>query len=114
MKQLWLALFCLLISVPAFAVSSDMSPEQAQEAINKRFLTTETVEITKGLKKQTDYVAENYQEGELRRLILNMEKLARKTARKNNNEYIPYDRRIDVKNPQQVKRFFRNRINAIY
>ena len=115
MKMLPFCLLCMLVaSGSAFAKYERLTPEQAQKIIDTRFLTPEQVKATAGLKTQIDYMAENYREAELRRVILNMEKLNREMAKRNNREYVPYNQRIDLKNPDQVKRFFRSRIDTIF
>ncbi len=92
----------------------EMTPAEAQEVINEKFLTEETVKITTPLKRHTDYVAENYSPAELKGLIRNAEEIERKSAARLEQDYVPYDRQIDVKKPQQVKRYFRSRLKTIY
>ncbi|MBP3546590.1 MAG: hypothetical protein J6K16_05620 [Alphaproteobacteria bacterium] len=118
-KFLTALLIGLAISPSAFAqiegaVPEEISPAQAQRIINEDFLTEEVVKTTAPLKKHIDYIAKNYEERPLRELIKNAEEIERKVAKKLEEDYVPYDRRIDVKNPEQVKRFFRKRISVIY
>ena len=118
-KFLTALLIGLAISPSAFAqlegvIPEDISPVQAQRIINEEFLTEEVAKTTAPLKKHVDYIAENYEERPLKELIKNAEEIERKVARKLDEDYVPYDRKINVKNPEQVKRFFRKRINVIY
>ncbi len=118
-KFLIALLIGLAIYSPAFAqlegiIPEEVSPMQAQRIINEEFLTEEVVKTTAPLKRHVDYIAKNYEERPLREMIKNAEEIERKVARKLDDEYVPYDRRIDVKKPEQVKRFFRKRINVIY
>lgn len=118
-KFLTALLISLAISPSAFAqlegvIPEDISPVQAKKIINEEFLTEEVVKTTAPLKKHVNYIAENYEERPLKELIKNAEEIERKVARKLEEDYVPYDRKINVKNPEQVKRFFRKRINVIY
>ena len=118
-KFLTALLIGLAISPSAFAqlggvIPDDMSSAQAQRIINEDFLTKEVVETTAPLKKHIDYIAENYEERPLKELIKNAEEIERKVAKKLDEDYVQYDKRINVKNPEQVKRFFRKRISVIY
>ena len=103
---------CLLVASTANAVEID--PVQAQRLIDTEFLTPEVVENTKTLKHSIDYMAENYSENDLHKIILYREEAARKIAKKLDKQYVPYDRRIDVKKPDDVKRYFRSRVDTIY
>ena len=115
MKRFWLLFACCLFaSDSVYAQSSEMTPELAQKIINTEFLPPQAAENTKTLKQSVDYVAENDSEASLRKIILYREEAERKIADKLNKKYVPYDRRIDVKKPEQVKRYFRSRLDAIY
>lgn len=115
MKNLLIALaVCIVIPHSAFAQTKEMSPAEAQMAINEKFLTDDVVKASSTLKQHVDYIADNYKEAELRNIIRNTEEIERKTAKRLGKAYAPYDRRIDVKKPQEVKRYFRKRLNAIY
>lgn len=87
---------------------------EAQAAINEKFLTDDVVAASSSLKKHVDYIAENYEEADLRRMIRNTEEIERKIPQRGDRTYKPYDRRINTKNTEDVKRFFRQRIDAIY
>ncbi len=115
MKNLLIALaVCLAMSHSAYAQTKEMSPAEAQMAINEKFLTDDVVKASSALKQHVDYIADNYKEDELRNIIRNTEEIERKTAKRLGHTYTPYDRRINVKKPQEVKRYFRKRLDAIY
>lgn len=115
MKNLLIVLAVgIAISHSAFAQNKEMTPAEAQQAINEKFLTDDVVKASSALKQHVDYIAVNYEESQLRDIIRNTEEVERKTAKRLGRVYQPYDRRINVKKPQEVKRYFRKRIDAIY
>lgn len=115
MKNLLTALIvCMAISHSVFAQNKEMTPIEAQQLINEKFLTDDVVTVSASLKQHVDYIADNYEEGELRDIIRNAEEVERKIAKRLERTYEPYDRRINVKRPQDVKRYFRKRLDAIY
>lgn len=115
MKNLLITLAaCAVISHSAYAQTKEISPAEAQMIINEEFLTDDVVKASSALKQHIDYIADNYQEAELRGIIRNTEEIERKTAKRLHRSYIPYDRRINVKKQQEVKRYFRKRLDAIY
>ncbi|MBQ8677335.1 MAG: hypothetical protein IJ529_02560 [Alphaproteobacteria bacterium] len=109
-----LAALSSLISQTAAAQTSKMTPEEILAVVNRDFLTEDTIKATDSLRSQVNYVAENYEEAQLKRIIRNMEEMERKASRESETLYVPYDRRINVKKPDDVKRFFRKRIKTIY
>lgn len=90
-----------------------MSTAKAHATIEKA-LTEDVKNASKALNTKIDYIATNYDDGELRALIKNYEKTNRKLAARKGIPYVPYDRRIDVQNPQKVKRYFRKRVDIIF
>ena len=105
---------CALFSQSVFAKENTISPEKAQKIINSEFLTPKVVKNTGGLKSDIDYITNNYSEGDLHKLILSREELERKVAKQLGETYVPYDRKVNVKNPSDIKRYFRARSNVIY
>lgn len=104
----------ILLPWVACAQYEDLTPLQIQHIIDSDIMTDQVKEISAPLKNHIDYVVSNYPEGKLRKIIVNMEETEQKIAKQQGRQYIPYDRRINVKNPNQVQRFLRKRVNAVY
>lgn len=117
MKALLITALSIILSAGAVcaqvANSENMSKEEAVIAL-KEYLTEDLVTASQPLNNDIDFVAKNYSEKELKALIKNYELITRKAAIREGNEYVPYDRRIDVDNPPEVKRFLKHRIDMIF
>lgn len=117
MKELLFAitLSLFVLASPARAEMSDeqIELEKARNTI-KVLVTDDVVRSSQPLNNNIDYIAGNYSEDELKSLIRNYEKITRKVAIKQGKEYVPYDRRIDVKNPEEVKRYLKRRSDIIF
>ena len=117
-RALLITILTILFSINSANAQVDldienMSLEQAQAELRK-YLTDDVVNASKPLNNTIDFMANNYSEQDLKALIKNFELVARKSAEKQGMEYVPYDRKIDINNPAQVKRFLKNRINIIF
>lgn len=104
---------CFASTAQAQYAQEKMSPAKARATIDKT-LTEDVENASKSLNNKIDFIAANYEDWELRALIKNYEKTNRKLAARKGEAYIPYDRRIDVQNPQKVKRYFRKRVDIIF
>ncbi len=117
MRQVLLALVLCFLLVPTTQAQSveqdEMTPEQAQSVIEKT-LTEDVKNASEQLNTKVDYIATRYDDNELKALIKNYEKINRKMAARQKEPYIPYDRKIDVNNPDKVKRYLRKRIDIIF
>lgn len=107
------AFFIGFSPVWAQTAENDISAEEAKRQL-KEILTEDVVKAAEPLNKKIDYIARNYDENDLKLMIRNMEKTDREAAKMQGKDYIPYDRRIDVNDPEQVKRFLRKRIDIIF
>lgn len=111
-----LSILCLVLitsTAQAQYTQEKMSPAKAKATVAKA-LTEDVTNASKTLNAKIDYIATNYDDAELRALIRNYEKTNRKLAAREGKPYVPYDRRIDVQNPQKVKRYFRKRVDIIF
>ena len=108
-----IAAFCLGSETAAAQYNGTMSKRAAEREIQK-ILTDDITTAAKPLNNKLDYITTAYDEGELKDLIRNYEKTNRKVAAKLGKDYVPYDRRIDVSDPQKVKRYFHKRIDIIF
>ena len=91
-----------------------MSPCGRQRATIDKTLTEEVVEAARPLNSKLDYIAATYDAGDLRALIKNYEKTNKKIAARQGKTYVPYDRKINVEDPQKVKRYFHKRVDIIF
>ncbi len=115
MKKFIVCLAALLL--PSFAASAqeqDMTPAQIQRIIDREILTEEVKTVSAPIKQHIDYMVNNYQEADMRKIIINMEESEQKIAKQERRRYIPYDRRINIKDADSVQRFLRKRVNTIY
>ncbi len=111
------AIFMLAFVITPFAVRAqydDMTPWQIQNIIDTQIITPDVKEVSAPVKRHMDYALNNYQEANLKRIIINMEENENKVAKRLGKQYKPYDRQINIKDKTQVDRFLRNRVNAIY
>ncbi len=90
------------------------SPQAAAQTTIDKVLTEDVVEAARPLNKKIDYIATTYDSGDLRALIKNYEKTNKKIAARQGKAYIPYDRKINVNDPQKVKRYFHKRVDIIF
>ncbi len=105
------------LAFPAAAQTADTQKEMTvteAQAQLQDILNESLVEAAEPLNKKVDYIASSYDDGELRALIKNYEKTNRKIAARQGKKYVPYDRKIDVSDPQKVKRYLRKRIDIIF
>lgn len=110
-----LSAFCFSVSVAQAQYNSDANADlAAARATVKEIRTKDVTTAAKPLNNKIDYIAGAYDAGELRALIKNYEKTNKKIAARQGKAYIPYDRKIDVNNPQKVKRYFRNRVDIVF
>ncbi len=115
MKKLIMSIATIaMIPFAASAQYDEMTPFQIQSIIDKEILTEQVKSVSAPMKQHMDYVVNNYQEADLKKIIINMEENERAISKYLGEEYKPYDRKIDIKNKAQVERFLRNRVNAIY
>lgn len=112
-KALFTFAICLFFALPSHAEISEEEVERARQVI-KENLTEDVVEASKPLNKSIDYITTNYSERQLKDLIRNSELIERKSSLKNGHEYIPYDRKINVNNPAEVKRFIKKRSKIVF
>lgn len=108
-----IAALCLGSGTAAAQYGGNMSRTAAEREIQE-ILTDDITAAAKPLNNKLDYIATAYDEGELKDLIRNYEKTNRKIAARLGKDYVPYDRRIDVSDPQKVKRYFHKRIDIIF
>ena len=101
------------ISAEAQYGNESMRPAAARATIDKT-LTEEVVEAARPLNSKLDYIAATYDAGDLRALIKNYEKTNKKIAARQGKTYVPYDRKINVEDPQKVKRCFHKRVDIIF
>ena len=101
------------ISAEAQYGNKSMRPAAARATIDKT-LTEEVVEAARPLNSKLDYIAATYDAGDLRALIKNYEKTNKKIAARQGKTYVPYDRKINVEDPQKVKRYFHKRVDIIF
>jgi len=94
-------------------MEKEMTPEEIQQQLDELF-PEEDRKAAEPLNKKIDFIAKNYDKNDLKLIIRNFEKVNRETAKRQEKDYIPYDRRIDVNAPDQVKRFLRRRIDIIF
>lgn len=114
-RVVFIAVASLLFSFPLHAQTTTAEDEAAADMQKLQELRDEdTVKAAVPLNRKIDYIAGNYDENDLKLLIKNFEKTNRGTAQKQGKEYVPYDRRIDVNNPEEVKRFLRHRVDIIF
>ncbi len=110
-----LSVFCFGISAAEAQYNPDANAElAAARTAVKEIRTKDVVTAAKPLNNKIDYIAGRYDAGELRALIKNYEKTNKKIAARQGKAYLPYDRKIDVNNPQKVKRYFRNRVDIVF
>jgi hypothetical protein len=116
MRALFIILSALMFgigNVNAQISATDMTKAQAEKAL-KGYVTDDVEKASQPLKKSINFIAGNYSESELKALIKNYEMAARKSAYKQGKPYIPYDKRIDVNKPSEVKRFLKKRADIIF
>ena len=107
-------ILALIIGIVDAHAQTEMTPEEAQRILREDFLTDDVVNATRPVNESLDFMARNYSEKELRNVIRNYELLERKRAAREEREYLPYDRKIDIKNPDEVKRYFKKRTNVVF
>lgn len=100
------------ISAEAQYGNESMRPAAARATIDKT-LTEEVVEAARPLNSKLDYIAATYDAGDLRALIKTT-KNQQKIAARQGKTYVPYDRKINVEDPQKVKRYFHKRVDIIF
>ena len=101
------------VNIQSTNTKEKMTIEQAQKKINET-LNDNLTKAAKPLNNKVDYISHSYDEGDLRALIKNYEKTNRKIAKRQNKTYIPYDQKIDVNDPQKVKRYLRKRVDIVF
>lgn len=116
MKRILSVFAVFLLAAGAVQAQVDevmMRPTVARATI-KETLTEDVIEAARPLNGKIDYIASTYDEGDLKALIKNYEMTNRKTARRQKKAYVPYNRKIDVNDPQKVKRYFHKRVDIIF
>ena len=115
MKRFIVFLVTLLVApAVASAQEEEMSQAQIQRIIDREILTENVKEVSRPIKDHVDYMVNNYQRADMRKIILNMEESEQKIAKQQRRGYVPYDRRINMKNPNDIQRFLHKRVNTIY
>lgn len=115
-KIVFIAVASLLFASPLCAQTTTAAEDELAADMQRlhELRDEDTVKAAVPLNRKIDYIAGNYDENDLKLLIKNFEKTNRGTAQKQGKEYVPYDRRIDVNNPEEVKRFLRRRVDIIF
>lgn len=115
MKKFIVFIMALLVA-PAIASAQEeeMSQAQVQRIIDREFLTENVKQVSEPIRSHVDYMVNNYQRADMRKIILNMEESEQKIAKQQRRGYVPYDRRINMKNPNDIQRFLHKRVNTIY
>lgn len=115
MKKFIVFLVALLVTpVIASAQEDEMSPAQIQRIIDREILTDNVKNVSEPIKNHVDYMVNNYQRADMRKIIVNMEESEQKISKQQRRSYVPYDRRINMRDPDDVQRFLRKRVNTIY